>query len=254
MNMNVNDEQIYHGAYGIAKIQNLAQCFAAVKRTMERNPLLPGISAFYGPSGFGKSTAANHVATKTDAFYVQVRSTDTKKTFMQSLLREMSIPAPKTLGEMMNLASSELAKSQRPLIIDEFDHLVKKNFVEMVRDLYEASQCTILIIGEEQLARNLERWERFHGRVLNWVPALPCDITDAKLLAQLYAPRLMIDDAVLTKLVASVKGSTRRVSTNLEMLNEAALEEGIDHITPKTVKELLTQGFVTGESPKPRSF
>ena len=77
MNMNVNDVTFSSG--GIAQIRNILQCYMAVTRTMDRNPLLPGISAFYGPSGFGKSTAANHVANKTNAFYVQVKSTYTKK-------------------------------------------------------------------------------------------------------------------------------------------------------------------------------
>jgi hypothetical protein len=71
---------------------------------------------------------------------------------------------------MMELATSELAKSGRPLIIDEFDHLMKGDKVELIRDLYEGSQGTFLIIGEEMLARKLEKWERFHGRILNWVP------------------------------------------------------------------------------------
>lgn len=239
---------------GIAQIRNISQCYEAVKRTMERNPLLPGISAFYGPSGFGKSTAANYVATKTNAFYVQVKSTYTKKAFLQALLREMSIPYPATLSEMMELATSELGKSGRPLIIDEFDHLVQGNKVEIIRDLYEGSQGTFLIIGEEMLARKLEKWERFHGRILNWVPALPADINDVKLLTSIYAPKLEVDESVLEQLLAQVRGSTRRVSTNLEMLNEKALEAGTPHITKQVLKELLLDGFVTGESPKPRSF
>ncbi|EOR07250.1 hypothetical protein I593_02137 [Acinetobacter tandoii DSM 14970 = CIP 107469] len=238
----------------IAQIRNISQCYEAVKRTMERNPLLPGISAFYGPSGFGKSTAANFVATKTNAFYVQVKSTYTKKAFLQALLREMSIPYPATLSEMMELATSELAKSGRPLIIDEFDHLVQGNKVEIIRDLYEGSQGTFLIIGEEMLARKLEKWERFHGRILNWVPALPADINDVTLLASIYAPKIEIDEPVLEQLLAQVRGSTRRVSTNLEMLNEKALEAGVRHISKQGLKELLPDGFVTGESPKPRSF
>ncbi len=249
MNANVNFSNS-----GIADIRNIAQCYEAVNRTMKRNPLLPGISAFYGPSGFGKSTAANFVATKTNAFYVQVKSTYTKKAFAQALLREMSIPAPATLSDMMELASSELAKSGRPLIIDEFDHLLNGSKVEIVRDLYEASQGTFLIIGEEQLARKLEKWERFHGRVLNWVPALPTSVEDAFLLSQIYAPELSIQPEVIEQLVSVVRGSTRRVSTNLEMLNEQALENGVQHISLKELRNILPNGFVTGESPKPRSF
>jgi hypothetical protein len=30
----------------VAQIRNISQCYEAVKRTMDRNPLLPGISAF----------------------------------------------------------------------------------------------------------------------------------------------------------------------------------------------------------------
>mgnify|MGYP003605171626 FL=1 len=239
---------------GVANIRNIAQCYEAVSRTLTRNPMLPGISAFYGPSGFGKSTAANYVATKTNAFYVQVKSTYTKKAFAQALLREMSIPAPTTLSDMMELACSELAKSGRPLIIDEFDHLVNSSKVEIVRDLYEGSQGTFLIIGEELLARKLEKWERFHGRVLNWVPALPADLNDALQLSQIYAPNIQIDASVIEQLVSAVRGSTRRVSTNLEMLHEQALENGIKNVGLKELSLILPTGFVTGESPKPRSF
>ncbi|WP_151777322.1 AAA family ATPase [Acinetobacter brisouii] len=251
--MTANVNPIYTTG-GIANIRNIAQCYEAVSRTLQRNPLLPGISAFYGPSGFGKSTAANYVATKTNAFYVQVKSTYTKKAFAQALLREMSIPMPNTLSEMMELASAELAKSGRPLIIDEFDHLVNGNKVEIVRDLYEASQGTFLIIGEELLARKLEKWERFHGRVLNWVPALPSDLNDVMELSHIYAPSIEITQDVLEQLVSVVRGSTRRVSTNLEMLHENALELGVKRVSSKELSLILPHGFVTGESPKPRSF
>jgi len=251
MTANVNP-QVLTG--GVANIRNIAQCYEAVNRTLQRNPLLPGISAFYGPSGFGKSTAANYVATKTNAFYVQVKSTYTKKAFAQALLREMSIPMPNTLSEMMELASAELAKSGRPLIIDEFDHLIQGNKVEIVRDLYEASQGTFLIIGEELLARKLEKWERFHGRVLNWVPALPSDIVDATQLSRIYAPHIEVEKSVLEQLIMVVRGSTRRVSTNLEMLHELALENGVSKVGLKELSLILPNGFVTGESPKPRSF
>lgn len=251
--MTANVNPIYTTG-GIANIRNIAQCYEAVNRTLQRNQLLPGISAFYGPSGFGKSTAANYVATKTNAFYVQVKSTYTKKAFAQALLREMSIPMPNTMPEMIELASAELAKSGRPLIIDEFDHLVHSSKVEMIRDLYESSQGTFLIIGEELLPRKLEKWERFHGRVLNWVPALPSDLNDVMELSRIYAPSIEITQDVLEQLVSVVRGSTRRVSTNLEMLHENALEFGVKRVSSKELNLILPHGFVTGESPKPRSF
>ncbi|MEY2863573.1 MAG: hypothetical protein RLY58_1280 [Pseudomonadota bacterium] len=239
---------------GIAQIASVAQCYQAIKRTEDRHALLPGLAVFYGPSGFGKSVAACYVANKTRAYYVQAKSTYTKKAFLHAVLREMSIPPASTLSEMLDQAAGELAKSRRPLIVDEFDFLVSAGKVELVRDLYEGSQGTILCIGEERLPSKLEKWERFHGRVLNWVPCPAANVNDAALLLPVYAPSLDVSTDVLEQLVATVRGSTRRIATNLEMLHELALGEGIKRIDARSVRDLLPAGFVTGESPKPRSF
>lgn len=239
---------------GIAKIANVAQCYEAIQRTQDRNSMLPGFAVFYGPSGFGKSVAANYVANKTGAYYVQAKSTHNKKAFLQAVLREMSIFAENTMAAMADQIATELAKSGKPLIIDEFDHLVTGSKVEMIRDIYESSQGTILCIGEENLPKKLEKSERFHGRVLNWVPALPATEDDARLLCPIYSPNVHIDQAVLERLVATVRGSTRRVATNLEMLHELAMEDGLDQVSLTEFKRLLPAGFLTGESPKPRSF
>lgn len=197
---------------GIAQIANVALCHEAIKRTKNRTQSLPGLAAFYAPSGFGKSISANFVATRHNAYYVQAKSSDSKKSFANSILNEMRIPAQRTLHQMIDQISTELAQSGKPLIIDEFDHLVEGSKVELVRDIYEGSQGTILIIGEELLPTKLERWERFHARIMNWIPALPASPEDAALLAQIYAPNITVDSAVLEELVSIVRGSTRRVS------------------------------------------
>lgn len=241
-------------AGGIAQIASVTACYQAIKRTSERNPLLSGLAVFYGPSGFGKSVAAAYVSNKTGAYYIQAKSTYTKKAFLQAVLREMSIPPAVTLSAMLDQAAGELAKSRRPLIVDEFDFLVSAGKVELVRDLYEGSQGTILCIGEERLPSKLEKWERFHGRVLNWVPCPSATVQDAALLLPVYAPSIDVSAEVLTSLVSTVRGSTRRIANNLEMLHEVAIDHGVKQVDLDALKLLLPAGFVTGESPKPRSF
>ena len=59
---------------------------------------------------------------------------------------------------------------------------------------------------------------------------------------------------VLAELVGAVRGSTRRVCTNLEMLGQKALENGQRSVVMEDLRRLLPNGFITGESPKPRSF
>ena len=86
------------------------------------------------------------------------------------------------------------------------------------------------------------------------MPALPADLHDAMQLSQIYAPNIEVDISVIETLISAVRGSTRRVSTNLEMLHEQALENGVKHVGLKELTLILPNGFVTGESPKPRSF
>ena len=76
---------------GIAQVTNVAVLHDAIARTTDRHHNLPGICVFYAPSGFGKSVAASYVATQTRAYYVQASSIDTKKSFLEKVLRELTI-------------------------------------------------------------------------------------------------------------------------------------------------------------------
>jgi hypothetical protein len=194
--------------------------------------------------------AANYVANARRARYVQAKSVWTKKHFLKAVLFEMGIKPGSTIPEMADQVAEELAQSNRPLIIDEMDHLVDRNAVELVRDLYESSQAAILMIGEEALPNKLKRWERMHGRVLAWVPAQPVTVGDARQLTSLYCPRVKVADDLLARLVELSHGSVRRVCVNLERVQEEAMVQGTD------VMDLGTWGkreLYTGEAPKRRA-
>ncbi len=233
----------------IADIANLSLCDVALERAISRTGTLPGMVCMYGPSGFGKSISATYVAIRRRAYYVQAKSIWTKKATLTAILREMGIQPARTIPEMLDQAAEELALSGRPLIIDEMDHLVDRNAVELVRDIYESSQAAILLIGEEQLPSKLKKYERFHGRVLAWVPAQPVSIDDAQKLKEIYAPDIEITVEMLGHLVGLSGGSVRRVVVNLEQIQETAATNGWN-VVDQTVwgkRELYT-----GEAPKRR--
>lgn len=234
----------------VAQITNLGLCDLAIERALSRSANLPGLVCFYGPSGYGKSMAANYVANSRRARYVQAKSVWTKKHFLKAVLFEMGIKPAGTIAEMADQVAEELATSSRPLIIDEMDHLVDRNAVELVRDLYESSQAAILMIGEEALPAKLKKWERMHGRVLAWVPAQPVTVADARQLTSLYCPRVHVADDLLLRLVDLSHGSVRRVCVNLERIQEEAMLAGRD------VMDLAQWGkreLYTGEAPKRRA-
>jgi DNA transposition AAA+ family ATPase len=238
-------------AAGIAQIGNLAQCQTALERALSRSTNLPGLVCFYGPSGWGKSLSSNFLCNAQRGYYVQVKSIWSKKVLLQKILLEMGIKAGQTSGEMLDQICDQLSASGRPLVVDEMDHLVDKKAVELVRDIYEGSQAPILIIGEESLPQKLKKWERFHGRILSFVPALPVSLEDARLLAQIYAAGISCGDDLLEHLVSISHGSVRRVCVNLDQAREEAEMLGADYID-LAICQKNKVNFYTGEAPKRR--
>ena len=230
----------------IAGITNVGLCVQALERAVSRATHLPGMTAFYGPSGYGKSFAASFAANTYRAFYVECKSSWTRKAFLAAILREMGINPTKTNWEMTDQIAEELVLSGRPLIVDEMDHLVDKKSVEVVRDIYESSQSPILLIGEERMPNKLKKWERFHGRILDFVPAQAVTFNDCSELAKIYAPGITIEPELLRQIHKAANGSVRRVCVNLDMIREHCLTVGIASIGTRQ----WTRGFFTGEAPR----
>ena len=214
----------------VAPITNVGMCMRALQRIQHRDEHLPGMAVFYGPAGYGKSIAASYGANKTRAYYVECKSSWTKKALLLATAKEMGIDPAKTLYELCDQISEQLVLSQRPLIIDELDHIVEKKAVEIVRDIYEGSHAPILLIGEEKLPAKLERWERFHSRILDFVPAQPVSQSDTEVLCQLYSPEVAIANDLMKEVLTLAKGSVRRVCVNISRIRSYGLAEGLSRI------------------------
>lgn len=234
-----------------ANINNLSLVAIAMEKLTSRMDGLPGLGVLYGPSGYGKTTATVAVANRTQAYYVQLRSAWSKKTMLEKACFEMGVPAGKTVASSLDNICEQLAASQRPLILDEADYLVSKTgMVELVRDIYEGSQAPIMLVGEEQLPNKLKKYERFHGRVLSWIPAQPVSMADAELLAEVYAPDVQIDAELLAHIVEMAHGSVRRVTVNLVNLAEAAAVNDYESADMDSITKMQDFEFYKGEVPK----
>lgn len=229
---------------GVAPLQNVVLTWQALEAAMNRPEHLPGMVALYGPSGVGKSHAAAWCATRARAYYVELKSTWTKKALLANIQREMGMPQARTIYEAVDQVAEQLALSGRPLIVDEADYLVQKHNVEIVRDIYEASHAAILLIGEEALPQKLGKWERFHNRILDWVPARLCSVEDAKKLAAIYP--IGFDEALLREVIKQSHGITRRVAVNLHRIATEATAQGWD---AADLHAWGKRGFYTGIAP-----
>ena len=114
----------------------------------------------------------------------------------------------------------------RPLIIDEMDYLVKKQMVDIIRDIHDATSIAILMIGEEALPAKLKEWERFDNRILAHTAAQPSSDEDALKLRSHYCRRVTVSDDLVLEFRRSCAGVTRRIVTNLERAQRMAIDEG----------------------------
>lgn len=234
----------------VALLRNVVRFNQLIDRVQNRGPDLPGMACFYGPSGYGKTTAALWNANETNAYQVQVKSVWSRKHLAEAITRELGLPPGRTIAIMVDQIAEELMKTGRPLIIDEADYLMSPSMIEMIRDIYEGSQAAVILIGEERLPQKLAKWERVHGRMLDWVGAQPLDLREVGLLAEIYCPGVDLDDGLKGAVLQASNGSARRVCVNLSLLAEMARTKGVAALSSKD----MSKSFFTGNPPPPRKF
>lgn len=235
----------------VANIANLDLVAVAAEKLMSRVDSLPGIGVMYGEAGRGKTIACSALANQTRGYYVQMRSAWNRKALLEKILFEMGIKPAGTIPNLLDQVCEQIAASRRPLIIDEFDFCLRSDgLVELIRDIYEGSQGTLLLIGEETIPQKLKRWERFHSRVMAWIPALPASMDDARKLAPIYCPSVTIAEDLMVRVVDLAHGSVRRVCVNLTRIHEEAMLQAESEMT---LAKWGDRDLYTGDAPKRRT-
>lgn len=228
----------------VAMTKCVGDCLQVMDRIMTCADHLERMAVFYGYSGVGKSTAASMAANHTRAFYVQCRSTFRQTDFCRAVLKEMGIAPAKNLTAMTDQIAEELVLSRRPLIIDEFDFMVKKRTIEIVRDIYTGSHAPILLIGEQDLPKKLKQveWERFYGRVLVWQEAKGIERSDIAELAHIYAPGIEFAGDLQAEIYEKSGGSARLASTNIDNIREFCVRRNLRQISKSEYPHPIASG------------
>lgn len=216
------------GGGTIAPLRNVVLFDELLDRVVSRRKHLPGMGTFYGFSGLGKTFSATYGAQRHRALYVEVGESWTRAYFCKQLLTELGLRPRGTVPDMVGAIIKAMVDLERPLIIDEFDHVIKRGYVETVREIHDRSGAPIVLIGEELMPTKLQEWERFHNRILDQVAAQPTTFDDVGVLARLYVPGVEIATDLLEHVNKVSDGRVRRVIVNLEKVREACLLEGWD--------------------------
>ncbi len=220
----------------IAPLKNVRAFTGLVERLVERPPELPGFGVMHGRAGLGKTFSAIYAINHFRAHYVECDFTWTQKAFCEGVMVETGLLPPRTpLGRPAYRAVAEIGEyfadnPLRPLIIDEADFLVRRRMIEIVRAIYKhcaAAGASIVLIGEENMPRELKMWERVDSRVLAGVKAQPLDLEDLGLLARIVCPGLKMERAALEQLRKTAAGSARRAVARLYEIKERAGVKGL---------------------------
>ncbi len=216
---------------GQAQLTNMSLALQTLIECKNAGENLPRLGLLYGFSGYGKSVASAFAAARTNAAYIEAKSVWTQRSLLENIARAIGVTAlqrsgPRILGQIID----QLNHDPRPLVIDEMDYLVKRQSVEIIRDIHDATSIGIMMIGEEALPAKLKEWERFDNRILVSTAAQPASPDDALKLRDNYCLHVRIADDLALMFADSCNGITRRIVVNLQNAQRTAISEGVEAI------------------------
>ncbi|MGV8987616.1 MAG: AAA family ATPase [Cypionkella sp.] len=235
----------------VAPLANVARLRVLIERCQNRANGLPGMGCFYGQAGLGKTFSATYATNAFDACHVSALPIGGVKGLLTMIVNELGLRPARTTDALFAQAVQQLALTQRPLIIDEADHILHDKPIEIARLLHDSSGVAVILMGEEAMPQKLQQWARVHSRILSWVGAEQATMADLDHLARIYAPGVTLSPDLKSQLLAASHGSIRNVSTNLAHVREFAAVQGLTKID---VEGWARKPFHTGVAPAPRTF
>jgi DNA transposition AAA+ family ATPase len=230
----------------VAPLANVARLSALIDRAMNRAHGLPGMGCFYGPAGYGKTTAGIYATNTMTACHVEAVPLGGVKKLLDMIATELGLKPRRLVTDLFDQCAQELAVTGRPLLIDEADQILTTRAIETIRHLHDKSGAPVILMGEELLPQRLQQWERVHGRMLAWVEAEPATLEDVGHLARIYAPRVEVTPELREAVLTASKASMRYISTNLAAIAEFAAVRGLERVTKA---DWAANSFHTGEPP-----
>lgn len=182
--------------YKILPVKNVSRLKSAGDALVQREPGMPGMGLIWGPTGYGKTTAATWFINQVHGVYVRAVSLWSPKTMLTAIARELDIDARSlNNGELLEAIVERLSKTGRPVFIDEADYVVEsKRLTDTLRDIHDLSTAPVILIGMHGIEKRIKRNPQFTGRLAQWVGFDGLDIEDARLLADGLCEVQVADD------------------------------------------------------------
>lgn len=225
----------------VVSVKNVERTEALLENLVERSQIVPGIGLVHGPSGFGKTTTMTWLFNQehVNAIYMRCYSTDTPSSVLERIVRELGAEPRFPMRRMVDDIIERMRSEELALFIDEVDHVVGSNkIMETFRDIYDATEQPVILIGMEEIARRISHRKQLFNRVSEWIEFQPADLEDVALLAdELLENGIKVDEALLALIQRKAGGEVRRILSALDKIERRAKANGLDRIVLDDIDE-----------------
>lgn len=240
-----------------AAIKNVSSCLMVLETLRRCPPGIPNMGIFYGFSGFGKTVAATYAQNVTGAVYVEVFESFGRKKFCEALLQSLGVFAPRgSISQMVDQIVAILGDDpSRAVIIDEAHMLINRGMLQLAREINKRAGTPMLLVGEETLPAQIAMHENVDNLVLDEarLAAQPCDLFDARVLANLLFPNLHIEDDLLGAVCEQTKGCTRRVASTISSIATFARNRNLQDVDLASYEGRIHDGTLPRRRQMPRA-
>lgn len=217
--------------YAIAPTKNIRALDAAAEALTTRAPGVPGMGLVFGPTGFGKTTAAARLRNNVDGIYVRANALWTPRALLEAIARELRRHWAGSCARTMDAICEDLERAPRPVLLDEADYVLRTGrMVDALRDLHDATAAPVILIGMPPIEGAIKRWPQVTGRLMQWVEFRPCDFDDAALLARMLCD-VAVEAALLERLHREAGGEIRSIVVGLSHIEAFGRARGLDPVT-----------------------
>ena len=202
----------------------------------------------WGRAGRGKTrTAQYHIANTRGCHYVLALKVwrHSPSEFLRQIAREIGIvEPPHRVGTLFADIAERLARTKPTLFIDEPEKLPLA-FLEIMRDLTEATAAPIVLIGEEDLPGMMRKERRVWSRTYQQVQFKPFGVADIVQYVTAAAGVRFTSPAAAEAMHKSSDGDiriVRRDTINLvQVLNAKGTAEADEKSVAAAVRHALTE-------------
>ncbi len=220
------------------KTQNYSQFEEIAEEMLSPNSEIgPTLAMVTGRAGRGKTEVCKFYAVNSSALYIRSLPVMSPNMVLREICFELGGTRPHTAAACVTLIEDEMGRNRRLIIFDEAD-LVSIDVLETLRGVNERAGCPIMLIGEEDLKRKVEKRTRIASRIRRKMDFAPITQGDIALFYS-QALGMTLTPDVLKELYKKSGGDWRPMVKVAADIERAMKASGTETITVKMLEDLL---------------